>query len=132
MSSDNSMIPTTTMDNFHIRKGSIGANSHVRKFDNNLFTVYKSKKENKMCHLIQPKTSEDSFDYAPGTALNNTTLIMPDSGNHIANNSFTAGPSTTASRFYNAHKHNRFLSNYNGNTGNSSISNNGGGSRTMQ
>jgi hypothetical protein len=115
------MLPMTTQDNFHIRKGSIGVPNHARKFDNNLFTVYKTKKENKMRHLIQGKSNgDDSFDYVGGVGvggngLNNTTLIMADTGNHIANNSFTAGPSTTASRFYNAHKHNRFLSNnYNG------------------
>ncbi len=43
--------------------------------------------------------------------MNNTSLIVPDNAANLTNNSFTAGPSSTASRFYNPHKHNRFLSN---------------------
>ena len=49
---------------------------------------------------------------------NNASLIQDGAaGSHMVNNSFTAGPNSTASRFYNSNKHNRFLSNYNSNVG---------------
>jgi hypothetical protein len=39
----------------------------------------------------------------------------------MTNNSFTAGPTSTASRFYNPHRHNRFLSGNNYQTVNQAV-----------
>jgi hypothetical protein len=106
----------STQDEFHMRKTSIGQNplhaTHFqnKKTDQNNFTIYKAKRQVKMNQFSGRQDENQSFDYSH--PMGNASLLVPDN-QQMANNSFTSGPSTTASRFYNANKHNRFLSNFN-------------------
>ncbi|CDW85359.1 protein kinase domain containing protein [Stylonychia lemnae] len=83
--------------------------------DQKMYTIYRPKKQAKLTNQFTNRPSgNQSFDY---NISENASLIS----NENMNNSFT-GPNSTQSRFYNPHKHNRFLSNnYNTNMKQSNI-----------
>eukprot|EP00347_Sterkiella_histriomuscorum_P006616 403352090 len=86
--------------------------SQVQPFkqDTKLFTIYRPKKQAKLTNQYTNRTNgNQSYDYSN---TEQSSIVQNDK----INNSFTAGPNSTASRFYNPNKHNRFLSNnYNSN-----------------
>lgn len=75
-----------------------------------MFTVYRPKKAPSIINNTNRivANSNQSFDMAEASGSGDVSMIQNVAA---VNNSFTAAPNSTASRFYNPHKHNRFLSN---------------------